>query len=244
MKAIVAIGGGKSLKATTSIDKRIVELSHKENPNLLFLPTASGDDSSYFDNVKAHFSQWGCRSDVLYLLKENPSSQMIQEKILGADIIYVGGGNTLRMMKRWRKLGVDQFLRQAYERGTVMSGLSAGAICWFRYGNSDSRKFNNPEADLIKVSGLNFVNALYCPHYDTEEDRKGDLKAMMKKNPGLVALAVDDCCAIEIVDDRFKIIASNPNANAYKVYWKKGAYSVKNISKDDAYQSLSELLIK
>ena len=78
--------------------------------------------------------------------------------ILGADIVYIGGGNTLAMMKRWRELGIDKLLKIAYKRDIVLSGLSAGSICWFKQGLSDSRRFRNPKADLIKVTGIGLIN--------------------------------------------------------------------------------------
>jgi dipeptidase E len=84
-----------------------------------------------------------CKTDVLFLIKEQPSKESIQRKILSADIIYVGGGNTLQMMCIWRRLRVDTLLISAYENGTVLSGISAGAICWFDSGHSDSMSFFN-----------------------------------------------------------------------------------------------------
>ena len=175
MKKIIAIGGGEIGRPgfsteTTLIDKEIIRLTEKRHPTLLFIPTASGDSRPYYEVVKNHFEKkLGCKTEVLYLIKEKPSQRQIKEKILSADIIYVGGGNTFRMMKIWKRRGVDKILKQAYEKGIVLSGLSAGAICWFRYGNSDSRKAKNPKADLIKVSGLDFIPGLLCPHYHSEK---------------------------------------------------------------------------
>ena len=241
MKTIVAIGGGDTFYDNALINKRIVELSRKDKPNLLFLPTASGDALPYFDMLNEHFSQYGCSCEVLYLIREKPTKETIAEKILKADIIYVGGGNTFRMMKIWKKTGVDTLLKEAYENGKVLCGLSAGSICWFKYGNSDSRQFNNPDAGLIKVSGLNLINALHCPHYDSEADRKPDLKKMMRKTYGIVAIALEDCCAIEIVDNQYRIISAKKTAQAYKVYWKRGQFFEEVIEKTENYKLLNEL---
>jgi dipeptidase E len=229
MQKIVAIGGGKlGFGATPSevmpISREIVKLSGKKKPHLVFIPTASSDDKSYVRMVQAHFSgKLHCSVDVLYLHNESPSFSDIQKRIRKADIIYVGGGNTLMMMNRWKKLGVDRVLREAHRRGKVLCGTSAGALCWFRQGNSDSRKYYNPKASLIKVRGLGFINALGCPHYDGEKDRKPQLKAMMKKTSG-VAVALDNCAALEVVGNRYRALVSKPKANAYRVYWKKGRY--------------------
>jgi dipeptidase E len=147
------------------------------------------------------------------------------------------------MMTIWRRLGVDILLKQAHEKGTIMCGLSAGSICWFRYGNSDSRRFNNPAADLIKVSGLNLINVLHCPHYDVEKDRKPDLKKMMKKSPGLVAIALDNNCAIEILDDTYRVISARDMAMAYRVYWKRGVFREELIEKTSYRLPLAGLIV-
>ena len=160
MKKIIALGGGEIGRPgypieTTQIDKEIIKLTGKKNPKLLFIPTASSDSESYYEVVKKHFGKrLGCKTNVLYLIKEKLSQKEIKEKILNSDIIYVGGGDTLKMMRVWKKNGVDKILKQAYEKGVVLSGLSAGSICWFKYGISDSKRFTNPNAGLIKVSGL------------------------------------------------------------------------------------------
>jgi dipeptidase E len=249
MKKIMAIGGGEIGRPgfsveTTQIDKEIIRLTGKKNPKLLFIPTASTDSESYYETVEKHFGKrLGCKTDVLYLIKNKPSKKEIEAKIFKSDIVYVGGGNTLKMMRIWRKNKVDEILLKAYEKGIIMSGVSAGSICWFKYGNSDSKKFIDPNASLMKVAGLGLINALNCPHYDFEAYRKADLKKMMKKTSG-VAIAMDNCCAIEIIDDKYKIITSKKTANAYKVYWKGNEYHEKIIKKEKELKPLNQLLSK
>ena len=249
MGKIVAIGGGEIGRPgypveTIEIDKEVIRLSGKSAPKLLFIPTASSDSELYCDTARRHFEgRLGCEVATLCLLTNKPTRKEIEGKILSADIVYVGGGNTLKMMIAWRKYGVDDIMVRAYKSGIVLSGLSAGAICWFRYGSSDSRKFADPSAGLIKIRGLNFVNALYCPHYNTEEDRKPHLKELMKKTSG-VAVAVDNCCAIEISQDKYRIIASRSNANAYKVYYRKGEFHEESIEQKKEFSSIENLLSK
>lgn len=125
----------------------------------------------------------------------------------------------------------------------MLCGPSAGAICWFRQGNSDSRKFRNPKAKLIKVTGLGFIDALACPHYDVEKDRKPELKEMMKKTPG-IAIAIDNCAALEVVGDKYRIVISKPQAGVYRVYWSKGSYFQEKLPQDKAWRPLSQLLRK
>src|ERR1035438_5357355 len=130
-KTIVAIGGGEiRTRGTAAIDREIIRLSRKKNPRLLFIPTASSDSERYWRRVQEYFGRFlKCRTEVLFLIKEPPAAEQMRRKIRAADIIYVGGGNTLQMMRLWRRLGVDRLLRSAYDRGTILSGISAGAIC-------------------------------------------------------------------------------------------------------------------
>src|SRR5271163_1862327 len=132
-RTIVAIGGGEiRTRGTAAIDREIIRLSNKKNPRLLFIPTASSDSERYWKHVQEYFGKFlKCRTDVLFLIKEQPSREQIRRKILAADIIYVGGGNTLMMMRLWRRLGAGKFLISAYKNGVVLAGISAGSICWF-----------------------------------------------------------------------------------------------------------------
>jgi dipeptidase E len=249
MRKIVAIGGGSigfgaAKPEVMPISREIIRLSNKKRPRLLFIPTASSDDKAYVRAVQNHFgNKLSCRMDILFLLKSPPPFFEIGKKIRTADIIYVGGGNTLMMINRWKKLGVIRLLKEAEEKGNVLCGPSAGAICWFRQGNSDSRKFHNPKAKLIKVTGLGFIDALACPHYDVEKDRQPELKEMMKKTPG-VAIAIDNCAALEVVGGKYRVVTSKPKAGVYKVYWSKGNYFQEKLPMDKAWRLLSQLLAK
>ncbi len=249
MQKIVAIGGGEIGSPgypveTTIIDKEIIRLTGKKSPKVLFIPTASSDSMRYYETVHKHFGiRLGCRTDVLLLIKEKPSRKEIEQKIMTSDVVYVGGGNTQKMLRIWKSCGINKILKKAWAKGIILSGLSAGSICWFRSGTSDSRRFNNPDADLIKVTGLGFIPASHSPHYDVEKDRRPGLKKIMQKTAG-VAIAIDNCCAVEFIDDTYRVIASKPRAKAYKVYWKEGKYYEKEIVKRKNFSLLSDLLMK
>jgi dipeptidase E len=236
MLKIVAIGGGSigfgaAKPEVTPISREIIRLSAKKKPRLLFIPTASSDDKGYIRSVKSHFGNFlKCEVEVLCLWDKDASRSEAARKIRWADVLYVGGGNTLKMIDRWKRFGVDRALKEAGKRGKVLCGPSAGAICWFRQGNSDSRKYKNPKAKLIKVTGLEFIDALGCPHYDGEKDRKPELKEMMKKTPG-VALAMDNCAALEVVGNKARAVTSKPQAGVYRVYWKAGKYYEEKLPK-------------
>lgn len=254
MGKIIAIGGGEIGRPkedggfypieTSDIDREILNLTDKKNPSLLFLPTASHDSTGYFEVVKKHFTKIGFGSvDALYLSDKTLSQEHIEKTILSHDAIYVGGGDTLYMMTLWRRLGVDRMLKEALDRDIVLAGLSAGSICWFMGGNSDSRKFSSGSNQLIKVTGLGFIDALHCPHYDTEPFRQEDLKRMMKST-SKVAIALDNCIALEVIGDTYRIIQSKPSAKARKAYWKRGEYIVQEIEPSDRFKDIRELTKK
>ena len=253
-RKIIAIGGGEIGRPkegggfypieTLAIDKEIIKQSGKKKPKLLFIPTASNDSQGYFEVVKKHFQSLGCRVSPLYLIKEKISKREIEQKILTSDIVYVGGGNTLAMMTLWRKKGIDKILKKAQKKGIVLSGLSAGAICWFLSGNSDSRKFTSGSKQLIKVSGLGLIEALCCPHYDKEVHRQKDLKRMMETTPKIVAIALEECTALEVVGEKYRLLKSKSTASAYKVFWKSGIFHKEKIISKKEFRSLTELLKK
>ena len=127
---IVAIGGGEiSERTTAAIDERIIELTAKTKPKALFIPTASNDAPGYIETFEAYYGRhFGCQTHILKLVENPPAFEEMAATVLNSDLIYVGGGNTYRMMKLWRRLGLDNVLTQAASRGIILSGLSAGAI--------------------------------------------------------------------------------------------------------------------
>ena len=170
-KIIVAIGGGeigreKILKdgaikkypfETLSIDRGIIKLSGKKKPKLLLIHTASKEAVSYEIAVKNYFGKkLGCEISVLSILNGNLSQKEINHKILSSDIIYVGGGDTHFMLSEWKKYGVDIALKKAYENGIILSGISAGAICWFDFFH-DHGKIGK---------GLGMISGGAKPHWD------------------------------------------------------------------------------
>jgi dipeptidase E len=246
-KVIVAIGGGEiRTRGTASIDREIIRLSNKRNPKLLFVPTASSDSEKYWRRVQKYFGNFlKCRTDVLFLIKEQLAKEEIQKKILSADIVYVGGGNTLHMMRLWRRLGVDKLLQAAYENGTVLAGISAGSICWFDSGHSDSMSFYNPEKwKYINVKGLGLIKGIHCPHYNSMTrgvPRRKHFRDMIRKTGG-IGIAIENNCAIEFIDDRFyKVVSSKSHARAYRLYKKGGEVVVEQIRKEKQFAPVESL---
>lgn len=235
MKTIVAIGGGELGEGDTlPIDREIVRLSGKKRPSVLFIPTASGDSEKYWEIFQSVYGKkLGCKTNVLFLLREKLSKKQIEEKILSVDIVYVGGGNTLSMMRVWRKLGVDRVLQKAWENGAVMAGLSAGAICWFRYGVSDSRKFLNPKnTSFMRVRGLDFIRATVSPHHIREKKlRDPGIKKMLKRTSG-IGLALDDNSALIISEGEYRVVTSRKDAEIRRVCRKKEKILSEKIPKE------------
>lgn len=227
---ILAIGGGENGRPGTpyeikKFDEEIVKMSGKKNPNFLFIAfTQKSAEAAegYYSVMCKNFTALGCKCEHLRE-KDLLDMNIVIKKITDANIVYVGGGNTLRLMNILRKYHIDEMLHTAGEKGTILCGISAGAICWHNFGNSDSRKFTSNSTKLIKVTGLGFIPALYCPHYDNESARQEDLKRMMKTTKG-VALAFESCTALKIVDNEYWVLKTKDEARAWKCYWSKGEY--------------------
>lgn len=246
-KAIVAIGGGEiRTRGTAPIDREMIRLTSKEHPRLLFLPTASSDSERYWKHVQEYFGGFlKCKTDVLFLVTERPSRKTIETKIRWADIIYVGGGNTLLMMRVWRRLGVDKLLKLAYENGTVLSGISAGSICWFDSGHSDSMSFYDPRNwNYINVKGLGLIKGIHCPHYNGMTrgvPRRKDFRDMIRRTGG-IGIAIENNCAIEFIDGRFyRVITSKDYARAYRVYKAGGQIVSEQINREERLTPIEQL---
>ena len=203
---IVAIGGGEMRTGQTlSIDREIVRLTGKLNPNALFIPTASGDPAEYCEAFELEFGgRLGCKTDSLFLVREDPGIEEIRKRILNSDLVYVGGGSTLNLMRIWRKRGVDAVMREALAKGVVLSGVSAGANCWFQHAHSDSASFyKKPRPGYyMRVSCLGFVKGTYCPHV-IGEGRLDNFRSMITRYGG-PGYAVNDCGAILIEDAKMR----------------------------------------
>jgi dipeptidase E len=239
---IVAIGGGEmKLGDTLPIDKYIVERTGAQWPIALFIPTASSDAEGYAQVVsEVYGAQLGCTVEVLRLIENPPPYKRIAEMIRGADLIYVGGGNTLKMMRLWRRLGVDKLLLEAHANGKVLCGLSAGALCWFAYGHSDSMAFYHPDDwDYIRVKCLGILPFTGCPHYDGE-GRDKSFQTMIARDGG-IGIAIDDCAAVEADGDRFRILSARNGAGAYRVERVRGKIVQTPIPVESSFQPLSSL---
>ena len=195
MKQIIAIGGGgfgreiKDLK----IEKYIVDQCANKNPSICFIPTATGDDTTYIENFYKTFDSLGCKTSHIDFFKRTIK---LKEHIDDQDIIFVGGGNTKSMLAVWKDWGLDNILKNAYENGTIMSGVSAGAICWFEKGITDSWKDHQ---SILPC--LSFVKGVCCPHYDEEPERIPYVKEILQEKKINKCIAIEGFCALHLIND-------------------------------------------
>ena len=165
MKRIVAIGGGELRdKTTLKIDEYIAALAKEhageKRANALFIPTASHDFMPYYNSFhKVYTGTFDIKTDVALTVFKEPDMERLREKFLKADAIYVGGGDTVFMIEHWKKTGLLPLLEDAYERGVVLAGLSAGAICWFSDIYTDSLKAEDGTRYAM-FKGLNWQRML------------------------------------------------------------------------------------
>lgn len=170
-RIIVAIGGGEiKSKSTLIIDKFISDLVTKRangrRPMGLFIGTASHDSMPYFNSFrKTYTGEFNIKADCCLLCYNEMNMEKIADKINRADFIYVGGGDTVFMLNKWNDVGLTKLILDAYKNGTVLCGLSAGAICWFKNMYTDSNSLNGDSA-YNYYEGLGVLDGLCCPHYD------------------------------------------------------------------------------
>jgi len=195
MKQIIAIGGGGFGRNPNQriIEKYIIEQSSVSKPNILFIPTASAEDKSYTVNFYSCFNGLNCNPSHLNLFQRTPRIEGLINK---ADIIYVGGGNTKSMLAVWKEWKLDKLLIKAYSKGTVLAGVSAGAICWFDTGITDSWASN-----LNYIDCLGILPGSCCPHYDSEKDRRPSVHKFIEQEKIKSVYAIEDGAAIHFVDD-------------------------------------------
>jgi dipeptidase E len=216
-RTVVAMGGGGfSMEPDNPLlDDHVLGLARvargRERPRVCFLATASGDSPQYIADFYSAFAR---RAEASHLALFQRTEDDIDALLLEQDVVYVGGGNTENMLAIWRVHGVDRALRRAWEDGVVMTGLSAGSLCWFETGTTDS--FGKGLAALS--GGLGFIPGSHSPHYDGEATRRPRYHQLIAEGAVPGGLAADDGAAL-VFDgpDLVEVVASRPEAHAYRV---------------------------
>lgn len=192
----------------------MLELAGKDNPSVCVLNTAVGDDPRYYTAFYAGFS--GTRAIPSHLaLFPMPNVLDPREHLLAQDVIIVGGGSVANEVAVWRTHGLDVVFREAWERGIVLGGVSAGAICWFEAGTTDS--FGKELRPF--TAGLGLLPGSYCPHYDSEERRRPTMHRLVGDGSIPPGWAADDRVAMHFVDtDLFEVVTDRTDgASAFRV---------------------------
>ncbi len=211
-RRIVAMGGGEF---DGLLDGFILSLTGRERPRVCFIPTAGGDRDSAIVDFLAAFAG---RTEASYLplfrrTGEDPATMLLEQ-----DVVIVGGGNTENMLAVWRVHGVDRALRAAWEAGVVLCGMSAGSLCWFETGTTDSF---GPALEGLSA-GLGFLPGSNCPHYDAEPTRRPTYDRLIAE--GMPAgYAADDWAALHFVGTELsEVVSARPGARGYRVELRDG----------------------
>lgn len=203
-------GGGFTLDRASRLDDFLLSLSPGPRPRLCFVPTPSGDSDRSIAAFFEAFAARDCEPSCLRLfgMPERPAEHLSTQ-----DVIYVSGGNTANALALWRLHGIDLALRDAWQRGAVLGGVSAGANCWFDCCVTDSF---GPALDPLD-DGLGLLPGSFCPHYDGEALRRPVYRALV--DHGFAAgYAADDGAALHFVGTELReVVASQAGAAGYRV---------------------------
>jgi peptidase E len=215
-KKIFLTGGGYDL----NFINYLISLTGKPKPNICFLPTPVGDSDVYikrwYETARALPIQPFVQKVFINAAEQTDSFENL---LLDMDAILVPGGNTLNTIALWKAQGIDIILQKAWEKGIVLSGASAGALCWFEQGLSDSRP-----KELTVVEGLGFLKGSNCPHYHSEANRKETYKRFIHKGGLKPGYACDDLAGLYFENDTLtKVLSTNKENKAYKLNLIDGA---------------------
>ena len=211
-KQIIAIGGGGFYRDPDNLllERYIIQQTGVGSPRVAFVPTASAERSNYLVSFYTAFLKLGCRPSHLSFFKRTPD---LRDYFLNQDVIFVGGGNTKSMLAVWQEWGVGELLREAWQSGTVLAGVSAGAICWFEQGITDSWAER-----LRPLDCLGFLPGSCCPHYDGEAERRPSYHRLLANGEIAAGIAIEDWTGVHFKDSElFTVVASKPGAKAYKL---------------------------
>jgi dipeptidase E len=215
---IVAAGGALLLpeSGNAKLERYVLDACGKAKPRVCFVPAASGDDVTYVARFYETYVRLGAAPAVLRFFRRTP--QNLADFLSEYDVVHVGGGNTRSMLAVWKDWGFDRVLRDAWQRGVVMYGSSAGSICWFEQGVTDSLA-----GALTVMPALGFLRGSHCPHYDGEPERRPAYEGFVGRKEIEAGYACDDGAAAHFIgSDLHAAISARPNANVYRVELSEG----------------------
>lgn len=209
-RKILIAGGGFG----TTFIQYLASLTGKDRPRLCYLPTASADGDSGIIRWYEHCAPLNVEPHVqASFISSYRMDETFEDVLLSMDGIVVSGGNTLNQQAIWKAQGIDTVLRQAWERGIVLGGASAGSLCWFEEGTTDSRPMR-----LTKVECLGFLKGSHSPHYDAEGERRPTYQRMIRSGELKPGYACDNDAGIYFVDnDVERVVRTREDARVYYV---------------------------
>jgi len=207
-------GGGFSMEPDNLLlDRYVLAQCDQSRPKVCFLPTASGDSDRYITRFYSAFTQLPCQPTHLSLFR--PPNEGPKAFLRSQDIIYVGGGSTFNLVTLLKAWNLDILLRELWQDGTILCGLSAGSICWFQEGLSNSQL----PTRYTKIEGLGLLSGSHCPHYDGEPKRRPSYRTLIEKGELAAGVAADDGVALHYRGESLsQAVSSRPAAKAYRVY--------------------------
>ncbi len=217
-RQIIAMGGGGfSMEPDNPLlDDYILAQADKPQPKVCFIGTASGDSERYISNFYEAFRQKDCQPAHLSLFQGHTNK--IEDFVMEQDVFYVGGGNTRNLLVLWKEWGLDRMLRKAYDKGTIMAGISAGSICWFEQGLTDSVPLQ-----LNKLDCLGFLKGSNTPHFDGEAERQESYRGKVQSGEMLGGIACDDSVGLHFINEELvKVISSVPGKLARHIECREG----------------------
>ncbi len=213
-RTIFAMGGGgfTADQSTTALDEYILSLTKKREPRILFLPTASGDPNQQIAAFRSTFGNRECHARHLSLFRLDDEAEDIRTLILKQDVVYVGGGSMRNLLAIWREHELDLILREAWDTGVVLAGLSAGGMCWFEHGITRSTGRPAP------ARGLGFLPGSFSVHYDGDPTRRPVFLDAVARGAMPGGYGADDGVGLLFHDRALvRIVSARPGAHAYRV---------------------------
>ena len=209
MRKQIIAWGGLGTNRRLLVEQYLLAQLRGTRPRVCFVPTASGDADWSIDRFYRGFEKLGARASHLPLFVQKKKHVDLARLLSSQDAVYVGGGNTRNMLLLWKAWGVTETLRRAYERGVVLSGWSAGALCWFDGGLTDSF---GPYAPM---RALGWLSGSFCPHFDSESSRRAIYRRLIREGALAGGYAADDGVGLHFFDGRLhRVVASRKNARA------------------------------
>jgi dipeptidase E len=218
-------GGGFTMEPDNPLlDDYVLAATGRLRPRVCFVPTAAGDSVGYIERFYAAFPDDVCEPIHLSLFSRKVDD--LEDFLREMDLVYVGGGNTVNLLAVWRAQGLDRAIPAALAAGTIFCGVSAGALCWFERGITDSY---GPDLNPL-TNGLGLLEGAFSPHYDSDPRRPFQFPEFVASHGG-PAIAAEDGVALHYVDGQLvRAVSSRPDAVAYRFEPKSGEVEIETIT--------------